>query len=158
MSEIVKTDMETLYPLIESVVSGGGSVKIKVTGYSMYPLISSHRDSVVLTKAEKIKKGDVPLYRRENGEYILHRLVGEKDGAYKARGDYEQKIEYPVYPNQVVAVATGFYRKGRYISCDSVLYKLYKVFWMNTAWLRPFFLKVIAIIVSKKKKKIKKEC
>ncbi len=150
----VKTDMKTLYPLIEESISNGGSVKIKVSGFSMYPLISSRRDSVLLTRAEKIKVGDVPFYRRSDGSFILHRIVGKKNGAYMLRGDYEQKIEYPIYPEQIVAVAKGFYRKERYIDCNSFLYRLYKVFWMNTVFIRPVMLKILAKCVLKKRKSV----
>lgn len=153
MSQIKRTDMESIYPLIEEKISEGGSIKIQVTGYSMYPLVENRRGSVLLVKAEKIKKGDVPLFKRDDGSYILHRVVGKKNGAYKMRGDYEQKIEYPVYPEQIVAVAKGFYRNEKYISCDSFLYKLYKIFWMNTVFLRPLMLKILAIRSSKKSKK-----
>lgn len=156
MNEIKQTDMNTLYPIIEEAISRGKDIKIKISGYSMFPLVASRRDSVVLTKAEKIKKGDVPFFRREDGSFILHRVVGIKNGAYKMRGDFELKIEYPVYPEQVVAVAKGFYRKDRYIACDSFLYKLYKTIWMNTALVRTIMLKIIAIIAIKKRKKKKK--
>lgn len=153
MNNVRKTDMETLYPLIEATISTGGSVKLKVSGFSMYPLVSSRRDSVVLVKADEIKKGDVPLFKRADGSYILHRVVGIKDGAYKVRGDYEQKIEYPIYPHQVVAVAKGFYRKERYISCDSFGYKLYKAFWMNSVVFRPLMFTLISILTRNKKSK-----
>lgn len=153
INKVTRTDMKTLYPLIEETIKDGGSINLKVSGYSMYPLVGSRRDSVVLVKAEKIKKGDVPLFKREDGSYILHRVVGIKDGAFKMRGDYEQKIEYPVYPEQVVAVAKGFYRNKKFISCDSLIYKLYKLFWMNTVSIRPLMLKILAIRSSKKGKK-----
>ncbi len=153
---IKKTDMKTLYPLIEESINNGSDVRIKITGYSMYPLVSSYRDSVVLTKAKALKKGDVPFFRRTDGSYILHRIVGIKNGAYKICGDYEQKIEYPVYPQQVVAVAKGFYRGGKYISCDSLGYKIYKAFWMNTFLLRPLMLKILAIRTEKNLKKPEK--
>ncbi len=153
MGMIKKTDMKTLYPLIEESINNGSDVRIKITGYSMYPLVSSYRDSVLLTKATEIKKGDVTFFKRPNGSYILHRVIGIKDGAFKIRGDYEQKIEYPVYPEQVVAVAKGFYRNGKYIPCDSLKYKFYKSFWLNTAFIRPLMLKILAIWTSKKAKK-----
>ena len=111
---------------------------------------------IFIKKAEKLKKGDVPFYKRSDGTFILHRIVGVKNGAYVLRGDYEQKKEYPIYPEQVVAVAEGFYRNDRYISCNSFLYKLYKVFWMNTAWCRPMLLKIISHITSKKHKRMLK--
>lgn len=147
---VKKTDMKTLYPLIEESIKNGSDVKLRITGYSMYPLVSNCRDCVVLTKPGNIKKGDVPFFKRADGSYILHRVIAIKDGAFKIRGDYELKVEYPVYPEQVVAVAKGFYRNGRYISCDSILYKVYKFFWMNSAFIRPQLLKFLNLITSKK--------
>ena len=154
MSEIKQTDMETMLPLIEATISSGGSVKLKVSGFSMYPLVSSRRDSVLLAKADDIKVGDVPLYKRSDGSYILHRIVGKKNGAYVTMGDYETKKEYPVNPEQIVAKAVGFYRKERFIDCKSDLYKIYKFFWTHTLFLRPFLLNCIAD-VGKNKKKLK---
>lgn len=156
LKQIKPTDIDALYPIIEDAIKNGGSVKIKVSGFSMYPLVVSRRDSVVLTGADSVKVGDVSLFKREDGDYILHRIVGKKDGAYMVRGDYEQKIEYPVYEHQIIAVAEGFYRNEKYISCDSKLYKLYKAFWMRTVFIRPIILTILANITSKKKKKHKK--
>ncbi len=156
MSVVKKTDIKTLYPLIEEIVLRGGSVNLKVSGFSMYPLIANRRDSVVLTKAENIKKGDVLFFKRADGSFILHRVVGIKDGAFSACGDYEQRIEYPIYPEQIVAKAKGFYRKNSYISCDSVLYKFYKLFWTGTFPIRPVMLKLLKIIGNKKQKNAKK--
>ncbi len=156
MPIIKKTDMEILFPLIEENIKQGKDVRIKVTGYSMYPMVASLRDSVVLTMPKELRRGDIPLFKRNDGKYILHRIVGIKNGAYKIRGDYEQKIEYPVYPEQVIAVVNGFYRNNKYISCDNIKYKLYKAFWMNTAFFRPLFLKILAIRSAKIAKKAKK--
>ena len=117
--------MALVLPMIEA----GKTVKITVTGFSMYPLVSSRRDAVLLAKPDDIKVGDVPLFVREDGSYILHRLVGEKDGAFIAMGDYETKEEYPVYRENIVAKAVGFYRKGRYIDCKSRMYRAYSFVW-----------------------------
>lgn len=155
MSEIKQTDMETMFPLIEATISSGGSVKLKVSGFSMYPLVSSRRDSVLLTKADSIKVGDVPLYKRPDGSYVLHRIVGKKDGAFYTMGDYETKKEYPVYPEQIVAKASGFYRKDKFIDCKSKRYKLYKFLWTHTLFLRPIFLNCIADIGKNKKRMLK---
>lgn len=144
MKNIKLTEADLLFSVVEETVANGGSIKIKIAGFSMYPLVTSRRDSVLLTKADKIKKGDVPLIKREDGSYVLHRVVGVKDGYFALRGDYEQKIEYPVNPEQVIAVAKGFYRKDKYVSCDSFLYKLYTFFWMNTIAIRPVTLKILA--------------
>lgn len=157
MKKIKIAESEALFSFTEETVANGGSIKIKIAGYSMYPLVASRRDSVLLTKAQKIKKGDVPLIKRDDGSFVLHRVVGIKDGALMLRGDYEQKIEYPINPERVIAVAKGFYRNEKFISCDSFLYKLYTFFWMNTVAIRPVFLKLLAIRSNIKGKRIKNE-
>ena len=151
MKNVKKTDIDALMPIVLESVNSGNDARIKISGFSMYPLVTSWRDSVLLTKASEVKKGDVPLIKRPDGSYVLHRVVKIKEGKYGLRGDYEQKIEYPVSPDDVVAVAKGFYRNEKFISCESAGYKLYKAFWMNTVWLRPVMLKALAIFTSKKK-------
>lgn len=156
MKNVKKTDNDILMPIVLESVNSGKDARIKISGFSMYPLVESWRDGVLLTKAGKIKKGDVPLIQREDGKYVLHRVIKIKNGMFALRGDYEQKIEYPVSPECVVAVAKGFYRNEKYIPCDSFWYKIYKVFWMNTALIRPIMLKLLAIRGAKKTKKLKK--
>lgn len=150
---VKKTDMASMFPLISPIISQGRTVKIKVTGYSMYPLVSSRRDSVLLGKCDRLKNGDVPLFRRPDGHFVLHRIVGKKDGAYVLMGDYETKKEYPVYPEQIVAVAKGFYRKDRYWPCNGFRFRLYSLVWRHTVWMRPLLLKVIAFIADLKPKR-----
>lgn len=142
---IKKTDMQSLYPLIADVIEQGNAVKMKVTGFSMYPLLVSRRDSVLLAKAGRLHIGDIPLFRREDGSFVLHRIVGEKDGAYYVMGDYETKKEYPVYKNDIMAVAKGFYRKGKFWPCDGFRYRLYSAIWQRTVWMRPFLLRCISL-------------
>ena len=155
MKNVVKTNIDALMPVVLESVNNGNDARIKISGFSMYPLVTNWRDSVLLTKADKIKKGDVPLIQRPDGSYVLHRIVKIKDGKLGLRGDYEQKIEYPVEAERVVAVAKGFYRNEKFISCESFCYKLYTTFWMNTVWLRPAMLKLLALHTAKKAKKTK---
>ena len=54
-----------------------------VTGNSMLPFLVHKRDTVYLTKIKKpLKVGDMVLYQRLNGEYILHRICRIKDKTY----------------------------------------------------------------------------
>ncbi len=152
---IRKTDMDALYPLIEEIIKDGKTVNMKIAGTSMFPLVAHRRDSVVLGSFDKLKKGDVPLYKREDGKYILHRIIKEKDGAFAIMGDFETKIEYPVSKKAVLAVAKGFYRKGKYISCESFSYKAYCFLWGILRPVRPLLLKIIRL-VSKIKRKFTK--
>ncbi len=148
---IKRAEAEELMSLVLPMIEEGRTVKLIVTGFSMYPLVSSRRDSVLLKKTDTLSVGDVPLFRREDGSFILHRIVKIKDGCFATMGDYETKEEYPVKPEQVVAKAIGFYRKQRYIDCESAGYRMYSFLWQKTVRIRPFLLKTLAKVTSLKK-------
>ena len=95
----------------------------------MRPMLKQNRDLVTVRKFEgRLKKYDVPLYRRKTGGYVLHRIIGLKDDCYIIRGDNTFKKEY-VPDSEVLGVLTEFKRKGRDHSVDSAGYKLYARFW-----------------------------
>ena len=67
--------MEQIYE-IEPLLKAGVCIQIHPQGYSMYPFIDPRRDEVVLAGIEDgsaLRRGDVVLYRRENGMLVLHR-------------------------------------------------------------------------------------
>ena len=65
-----------------------GFVVRPVVGTSMMPLLDQQTDTVRLVKApERLKKYDVPLYRRPDGELVLHRIVKVCADYYVIRGD-----------------------------------------------------------------------
>ncbi len=155
-SSVKRAEMDLIFPVIEEIIKNGQTAKIKVSGTSMYPLVQHRRDSVVLRAAGELKKGDVPLYRRPEGKYVLHRIVKVTDEGYGIMGDFETEVEYPVKKDAVVAVAEGFYRKGNYISCDSLWYKIYWRVWGVLRPVRPLMIKIIRFI-GKLRKMIKGE-
>ena len=120
-----------LFPIIEEKLKSGGEVTINPGGISMLPLIKKGRDSVVLEKApEKLKKYDVVLYRRKSGQFVLHRVVGEKNGAYVMRGDNEFMPEFGIEHEAVIAVMKAVIRNKKYVFKDNVIYRLYSVIWV----------------------------
>ncbi len=118
-----KVTLEQMLPIIEEKVSSGGEISIPVTGTSMYPTLQAGRDYVVLKKApDKLKKGDIPLYRRENGKFVLHRIVGEDENGYILCGDNQTEKEYGIAHSQVIAVLVAVERDGRKIPIDSTFF------------------------------------
>ena len=75
-------------PLLEEKLSEGGSVELPITGTSMLPLLVQGRDRVIISKADKqLKKYDLPLYKRDDGAFVLHRVVAACGGTYTMCGD-----------------------------------------------------------------------
>lgn len=124
-----KTSLEVLLPLMKECLSAGQSVKFSPRGISMLPMIVQGRDSVTLSSPpKKLKKFDIPLYRREDGSFVLHRAVKISD-TYTCIGDNQFKAEKGITHDQVIGVVTAFTRKGKTYSVSCVGYRLYCVLW-----------------------------
>ncbi len=81
-----------------------------------------------------LRRGDVVLYRRENGMLVLHRIykIGQ-DGLYLL-GDPQNAFYGPVRRALVKGKMTGMVRDGRYMDVGNPGYRMLSVVWL---WLRP---------------------
>ncbi len=120
-----------LLPVMAEQLSSGGEVRFRPRGTSMLPFLMEGRDEVVLVSPpERLKKGDIPFYRRDDGAFVLHRVVGlESGGLYSLCGDNQYYRERGVRPDQIIAVVKAVYRKGRYIPASSAAYRLRGALW-----------------------------
>ena len=126
--------LEQLFPLMQERLAKGESVQFTPKGISMRPMIEGGRDQIVLSPLpEKLRKYDLPFYRRDDGHFVLHRIV-KVGQTYTCIGDHQLVYERGVRQDQMIALATGLYRKGKYYSLDSFGYKLYSRLWH---WMRP---------------------
>ena len=103
-------DLNELYPLIEEVISKGGTFRLFPRGTSMEPLIHAGEDSVLLGEAKDIQNGDVLFYKRENGNFVIHRLIEKRGNTLTMCGDHQIGLEYGVLPSQVLAKMVGYYK------------------------------------------------
>ena len=120
-------------PEMLKLLKPGQTLQISPTGYSMYPFLTSQRDKVLLTpiSAEtKLRRGDICLYRRDNGLHVLHRIHHiNRNGIYMS-GDNQNYCEGPLIRSQFLAVAVELIRKDRHIKCSSLKYRLLSHIWM----------------------------
>ncbi len=136
------TSMEDIVNLSLPFMEMGKEVKFTVVGNSMYPLFINNRDKVTVVKAKKIKKRDIILYRRADGSYVLHRVVGKGKLGFKLCGDDQTAVEYPVKREDVIAVMTSFERKGKQYSAKCLWYRIYSFLWCLFIGLRPLKFKI----------------
>ena len=146
LKKVKITSMDMLVGIMTPVIESGKSVKFTVVGNSMYPLFRDGIETVTMVKADNIKKYDVILYRREEGSYVLHRVVGVGKDGYKLCGDNQLVIEYPVKQSSVIAVMTEFERKGKTVEITRLWYVLYSRIWCVLLPLRPFMFKTAKIV------------
>ena len=154
--KIKYAEMNTIVPLIQSVISDGREAKIRVTGNSMYPMLLDRRDMVKLSKIDCVKVGDVLLYRRENGDYVMHRVIGRKGDNLAFAGDNEIAREYPVGTSQCIAKMTGFVRNGVEYDCKAnIKYRFIAFLWTRLFCMRSFLAKLFGLYI-KIRRRIKK--
>ena len=128
--------LEQVIPLIRERLAAGQSVQFTPRGTSMLPMLRDGQDQVVLSPApEKLKKYDLPFYQRANGQYVLHRIVKVGD-SYTCIGDNQYFTETGVTRDQILAVVTGFARKGKKWSTNAAGYRLYCRLWHWSRWPR----------------------
>ena len=135
--------MEELMPILAAQLETGGRATLVVTGNSMYPTFRNRSDAVYLIPVNRsLKKGDLILYRRESGQYVLHRIVTKpKNGSFFCTGDNQWELE-AVTAAQVLALVDGFVRSGKACREQDRRYRAWVAVWV---WLRPVRRPILAL-------------
>ena len=135
--------MEQLIPLIQECLNAGQSIRIFPMGVSMMPLLREEIDSVVLSPVSgRLKKYDLPLYKRENGHYVLHRIIDVGE-SYTCMGDNQFVPEPGIHHSQILGVVTGFYRGDKKHDVREPGYRLYCRLWYHTRHGRRFIRRAV---------------
>ena len=122
-------------------------VNLTVTGGSMVPFLVHKRDTVILTPVdENVKKGDILFYRRKNGKCVLHRVKNITDDGIYFIGDSQDKIEGPLDINCILAKCDSVIRKNRIINQNSIIWKFFRIVWLNIIPLRLPLIKIYSKI------------
>ena len=117
----VTFSMKDIGPLIEEMVGQGDVFRLTVSGTSMMPFLRNNRDEVVFASLDgrTLKRGDILLYKRREGTYVMHRLYRiEKDGTYTFIGDHQYKVEEGIRREQIKAYVQYAFRDGKKIDCE----------------------------------------
>ena len=133
---------------IERSINELGYAVAPIAGTSMMPLLKEGRDRVELEPCsqERLKKGDVVLYKKNDGTLVLHRIIKtENREFFTVLGDHQFKNAERVNKNQIIAVTCGFFIKGRYVTEKTRWYRLYKKIWLCNLNFRRIILAVLSL-------------
>ena len=129
---------EELLPQLMELLEHTSAVPLTVTGNSMTPFLQPERDTVYLKKqACPVKKGDIVLYKRKNGQYILHRVYRATPEELQLIGDGQTGIEPGISPQSVIAVVDAVRRNGKLLKRGHPVWFFYEKLWLNMIPLRP---------------------
>lgn len=122
-----KVKMENLLPFIEEAFERNQKFKIPITGTSMNPLLYQGRDFVFIEKPSfPLEVGDIPLYRRDDGAFVLHRVVGKDVKGYILSGDNQFLLEYGITDDHIIGVVTLLCIDGKNVAVTDPDYVKHK--------------------------------
>ncbi|MBQ5800338.1 MAG: S24/S26 family peptidase [Clostridia bacterium] len=96
-------NINEILPLVEEQVKVGGYFYLIPKGVSMLPTIKGDADTVTLEAPDSLKSGDIVLYKRENGQVVLHRIVKIIGDELTLCGDAQMDFELGIKADDVVA-------------------------------------------------------
>lgn len=129
---------------IVKILQTGKQAMIPISGSSMTPFLCAQRDFVLLesSKDHAIKKGDIVLFRRPTGKFVLHRVWSVNKETFKMVGDGQQFIEGPISASQIKAVVIAVKRKGKWLKKWSFENLFFQWIWIRVI---PFRVKILQL-------------
>lgn len=123
---------------LEEYLKINGEVTYTNVGVSMMPLLRQGRDVFTIRRngPERCRVGDVVLFRRPSGKYVLHRVIEVRPDDYVIMGDNCCVKETGVRDEEILGVMTSFVRGGRECGVNAPAYRLYSFAVMHTVGAR----------------------
>lgn len=130
-------DTQEYVSVLKNLVEEGKEVGILIAGSSMEPFLKHGQDYIYFKAPDReLEKGDMVFYRRDNGQYIMHRIVNITSEGYYLLGDNQVIVEGPLRRDQIFAIVTKVKRKGRILEPDNLQWKFYAKVWPKTTPVR----------------------
>lgn len=126
----------------EEEISQHGQLIYTNVGNSMMPLLRQGKDLLVITHKPEglLNKYDVPLYKRDSGKYVLHRILKVRKDDYVIYGDNCWQMEYGITDSHIIGVLSAVIRDGKTIPVTDRKYRIYVHLWCDFFFIRVAFL------------------
>ena len=124
---------------------GNENVPVPIKGVSMRPFLRDGDYAYLVSLPGKLKRGDIVLYRRKNGQYVLHRIYKVlKNGDYLMLGDSQMEPE-PMREEQFRAKVSFVRCMGEECRPGSFRWWFFAVPWVRLARWRPQIAIILAL-------------
>ena len=115
----------------EQELATKGFLIYTTVGRSMRPFLRSGEDliRIEVRPQGRLKAGDVVLYRRKSGKYVLHRIIAVRKTDYVLCGDNCWDLEPGIRDDQILGVLTSVIRSGKPLDVNSFAHRLKIILW-----------------------------
>jgi len=132
---------------LRTLTEGGSEVNVVISGGSMNPFLVHGRDSVCFKKPDRaLKKGDMVFYQRENGQFVMHRIVGISPYGCDLLGDAQTEVEHGVRREQIFGLVTRVRRKGRWLEPGDFWWFFFEKIWIHLIPLRRVMMRLYPLL------------
>lgn len=139
-----KVANDIFFAWVEEGIAQGKTVRFRLKGNSMFPLLRNGKDEVTLEKCtnESLKPMDVVLFRYRGG-HVLHRILQRKGNNLLIQGDGSIVAMEQCTVDDVVGKVTSVHRpSGKTVSVESWHWKLPSRLWRGLGCLRKWILRI----------------
>ena len=135
---------EIFFAQVETEISAGRSVRFKVKGHSMYPLLRDGKDEVTLSPLTcDPSVNDIVLFRYR-GKHILHRIISIEGNTYTIQGEGIYISCEKCTREDIIGVVTQIHKKnGLEINTSWGLFRFNSWCWYKLFFMRRFILAVL---------------
>lgn len=113
------------------------ALPVTISGNSMAPFLVHGRDTVYISRITRpLQVGDVVLYRRAGGNYILHRIAAIHGDVYTMIGDAHSGKEPGIRREQILAIMVSARRKGKLQQPGTFWWDFFAKVWLRMIPLR----------------------
>ena len=127
----------------EDEIKRTGRIIYTNVGDSMMPLIKQGRDVLVISVVNgRLKRYDIPLYKRDSGQYVLHRILKVRKNDYVICGDNRCNKEYGFTDRHIIGVLSGIIRDGREIPVTDIKCRIYAHLWCDLFPVRVLIIRI----------------
>lgn len=129
---------EYLDTVCDLLRQGNTCVPVPVAGTSMTPFLQPG-DTVYLELPDSpLKEGDIVLFTRPDGRYVLHRIVTcNPDGSFILLGDSQTMRELVDGPHRIHGRVCKAVHDGKLLTPESPRWIYYATLWRHLEPLRP---------------------
>ena len=124
------------------------TLPLLISGSSMTPFLVHGRDTVFLSAVRRpLKVGDMVLYQRDSGAYILHRICAlEGEDRFTIVGDAQTVREPHVRRDQIFGLVVRVERKGKIQAPGTFWWEFFEKAWVRMIPIRPLFSRAYGLL------------
>ena len=116
------------------IIPEDSTFELRVTGYSMLPLLGYEQDRIVVKRVDDAFDIDnrIAMFRTKQGKIIVHRVVSVADDMVVMQGDGNLQGVEQCLRTEVIGVVDSVIRKsGKIVSCTSRTWRIRESIWLG---------------------------